>query len=83
MSKLPIPAAALIGTPLSMEDLKQIIGGSTHTCFCTWKVNDETTQKEAPKDHVWTEEKCMEQCASLCAGDPSCKEVETHYSMNP
>lgn len=83
MSKLPIPASALIGTPLSMEDLKQIIGGSTHTCFCTWKISDDTTKKEAPTDDVWTEGMCVEQCASICAADPTCESPNTHYSMNP
>lgn len=83
MSKLPIPVSALIGTPLSMEDLKQIIGGSTHTCFCTWKIDAETTKKEAPTEDIWTEEKCTEMCASLCAADSTCESANAHYSMNP
>lgn len=83
MSKLSIPASVFIGTPLSLEDLKQIIGGSTHECFCTWKINESTTKKESPKEEIWTQEMCEKQCIALCSVDPACESATTHYSMNP
>lgn len=81
MSKLPIPASALIGTPLSMEDLKQIVGGTNiYKCSCTWKSNDYTTKEEFPMEEITSETECIAACSGICANADDCKSVTTHYS---
>lgn len=81
MSKLPIPASALIGTPLSMEDLKQIVGGlNIYTCSCTWKANESTTKEDFPKGEITSESDCIAACSGICSNYEDCTSVTTHFS---
>lgn len=80
MSKLIIPAAELIGTPLTTEELKGIIAGITkYTCECTW--ND---GKSKYKDYAIgpeNAEDCHTSCKDMCAATDTCSEGSLTYSF--
>lgn len=61
MSKLTIPASALIGTPLSSEELKSIIGGIQSaglTCTCSFDGTSTSSIKDS-----------LDACAAWCSAE--------------
>lgn len=71
MSKLALPVAELLGSPLSSDELKSIVGGYSTTyiceCKCEGTVNNITTTLS---ENIWyniTEyTKCESSCTSFC-----------------
>lgn len=61
MSKLIIPAAELIGTPLTTEELKSIMGGSQSsglTCKCSYAGKSTSSIQNS-----------LDACANWCSGE--------------
>lgn len=68
MSKLIIPAAELIGTPLTQEELKGIIAGrDSQVCVCT--ITYANGESDSPKTlyGATTPTLCAAACASWCS----------------
>ena len=81
MSKLIIPAAELIGTPLTPEELKGILAGLTkYTCQCTW--NDGKSKYKEYAVGPETAEDCQTSCQNICNEAKSCSEGTLEYSFN-
>ncbi|MBD5281491.1 MAG: hypothetical protein HDR86_01825 [Bacteroides sp.] len=80
MSKLIIPAAELIGTPLTPEELKGILAGEMkYTCMCTWE--DEHSYYEDFIKGPKTGDKCSASCHELCNTKATCSEPTLKYSF--
>lgn len=86
MSKLIIPASAMLGAPLSDDEMKAILGGATTiSCSCKW-LNGKNTWAQFEINHVVSESDCMGKCASWCASQnvPNqpkvCYETDYNYS---
>ena len=62
MAKLTIPAKSLLGTPLSADEMKQIVGGMGYSrvCVCTFYSNGEATASTQP--NAANEASCSEGC---------------------
>ena len=80
MSKLIIPAAELIGTPLTPEELKGIIAGATtYSCSCHLKVLGATgVGKEL--NGITTEKECRSECKDLCSNTENCYDFSISFS---
>ena len=85
MSKLIIPAAELIGTPLTPEELKGILAGSMMggDCSCDWILANYTsyTSEIGP---VNNESDCSEKCEEMCHSHPiyKCATYKWHYAAS-
>lgn len=81
MNKLIIPAAELIGTPLTPEELKGILAGITkYTCVCTW-----SDEKSKYKDYAVgpeNAEDCHASCKNMCEADDTCSIGTLKYSFS-
>lgn len=78
MSKLIIPAAEIIGTPLTSEELKGIIAGSTQTgkCSCHMQdINGGTVTAPQPYYEVADQAACTKKCNEVCSSMSSCAKV--------
>lgn len=76
MSKLIIPAAELIGTPLTSEELKGILAGAIwgQSCSCHYYLAGEVDYEGNPIEHnleaaVKDAAECDQLCASACDSD--------------
>ncbi|MDE7111018.1 MAG: hypothetical protein K2O38_03845 [Muribaculaceae bacterium] len=80
MSKLIIPAAELIGTPLTQEELKGILAGATtYSCSCLLKVLGATgVGKEF--NGITTEKECRSECKNLCSNTKNCYDFSISFS---
>ena len=67
MSKLALPVAELLGSPLSSDELKSIVGGyhTWYECDCQCKKDDTTISNERWYD-ITTAEQCDKACTSYC-----------------
>ena len=67
MSKLIIPAAEIIGTPLTPEELKGILAGAINakTCKCSYN-GTESTIKISPM----TQAECQRACSTAAHKGP-------------
>lgn len=76
MSKLVIPASAMLGAPLSDDEMKAILGGATkYTCRCTLKFpGGAETSYEI--NGITTGAACRAACQKDCASTAKCVD---HY----
>lgn len=86
MSKLIIPASAMLGAPLSDDEMKAILGGATtYSCSCKWK-NGEGAWRVFDVNHISSEGQCKAACASWCSSknlpgqEPYCYGYDINYS---
>ncbi len=80
MSKLIIPAAELIGTPLTQEELKGILAGATtYTCRCKLTVRGNQTSYDI--NGIVTEADCRKGCASDCAKTDGCTNSSIEFNV--
>lgn len=81
MSKLILPAAELIGTPLTQEELKGILAGrsTTYTCRCTLTVKGNQTSYDI--NGILTEPDCRKACASDCEKTEGCTNSLIEFSV--
>ncbi|MDE6032561.1 MAG: hypothetical protein K2G15_01220 [Muribaculaceae bacterium] len=83
MSKLIIPAAELIGTPLTPEELKGIIAGAVMEghCSCDWILTNYTSYT-AVIGTVADETECSEKCKAKCNSNDTykCATYKWHYA---
>ena len=78
MSKLIIPAAELIGTPLTPEELKGILAGSTQAgkCSCHMKGKHGETVTAPQIFYVVSDQAaCTKKCNEVCSSMSSCARV--------
>lgn len=66
MSKLALPVAELLGSPLSSDELKSIVGGNNTgiNCICSWRWSDGTDN--ARRYTVESEQECLNTCSAYC-----------------
>lgn len=73
MSKLPIPVSAAIGTSLTKDELKHVLGGQAEAagkCLCIYKKKDGTSWFEVGEaDDKAT---CADKCHNFCLANPTC-----------
>ena len=89
MSKLIIPAAELIGTPLTTEELKAILAGYSITKVCTCSYERGGPVDEYGNTPHYTQvisgvtkaEDCEAGCASLCNGSPTYKCIHFDWTF--
>ena len=82
MSKLIIPAAELIGTPLTPEELKGIIAGRDYFKKCVCKLNyggTEWFETQADAKNINNLEQCGTSCKQICA-DNKCASVTYSFT---
>ena len=78
MSKLIIPAAEIIGTPLTPEELKGILAGSTQAGKCSCHMEDKnggTVTAPQPSYAVSDQAACTKKCNEVCSSMSSCAKV--------
>ena len=66
MGKLPIPVSILVGAPLTDEELKEIIGGYTHTTTCSCSYTTNAGVHGDCSLSASTASECQTGCASVC-----------------
>ena len=85
MSKLIIPAAEIIGTPLTPEELKGILAGSIMggACSCDWILTDYTSHT-SELGYKNNETECSNHCKEMCDGNPKykCARYTWHYAAS-
>ena len=85
MSKLIIPAAELIGTPLTPEELKGILAGSLSdpVCKCSYNLENDPDSRSVTITNVANAESCETACASRCNEHKSlkCKSYTGSFSI--
>ena len=83
MSKLIIPAAEIIGTPLTPEELKGIIAGAVMggDCSCDWILTNYTSHT-SEIGTVADETECSTQCQKMCNSNSiyKCATYKWHYA---
>lgn len=72
MKKLQLPSFSLVGTPISEEELKGIIGGMTHTRTCTCTFNQKNGEVISTSVEAETSNDCQNKCTNICNGSTSC-----------
>jgi len=81
MSKLTLPVNPLLGSPLTDEELKSIIGGQTdasRSCHCTYHYEGGASgYDETAAD---SETVCREACAAACSKIGSCISANYYYA---
>ena len=78
MSKLIIPAAEIIGTPLTPEELKGILAGSTQASKCSCHMEDKyggTVTAPQAYYEVSDQDACTKKCNEVCDSLSSCARV--------
>lgn len=83
MSKLQMPKSSFIGTPLSEDELKAIVGGNVdveRTCICTFKDSSGNITKASMSAD--SELVCSEKCYNECAKNGSCVSSTYSYSAS-
>jgi len=81
MSNLTLPVNPLLGSPLTDEELKSIIGGQTdasRSCTCTYHYDggvSGTGRTEADSESV-----CKEACIAACSKMGSCISADYYYA---
>ena len=75
MTKIKIPVSTM-GTPLTEEELKSIVGGRmdmSKTCYCTLSYKDgtSTTSTIAAEN----EEDCRSKCQDSCNNNSKCRSM--------
>lgn len=87
MSKLIIPAAELIGTPLTTEELKSIMGGviMAGNCFCSYTrtgpLFEGAPAKHSTTMQTQTSADCETACKQECDNDNTykCQALDWNY----
>lgn len=83
MSKLIIPAAELIGTPLTTEELKGILAGrDSQTCMCTLKYANGNSDAPFEIHGVTESASCASRCHDKCSVTLNCKSYTWTFSAN-
>lgn len=87
MKRLKIPQPLLKGTPLTVEEQKQILGGlmdATRKCTCYFTYNascsDPLNCPSIKEVVAKSEDICSEKCNYKCDSHPSCIATRYHYS---
>lgn len=78
MSKLIIPAAEIIGTPLTTEELKSILAGTAQAGKCSCHLQDKNGGTiTAPQAYyaVSDQAACTKKCDEVCSSMSSCAKV--------
>lgn len=88
MSKLKIPVNPLLGSPLTAEELKSILGGQvnfTRICHCTYHYRGSCHgDKSCPTSEnvaADSESLCSEKCQSNCNSNGQCVSADFEYSV--
>lgn len=81
MTKLIIPAAEIIGTPLTTSELKSILAGrsTTYTCRCVLTVRGNQTSYDI--NGIVTESDCRKGCASDCDKTEGCTKSSIEFNV--
>ncbi len=77
MGKLIIPAAELIGTPLTQEELKNIIAGSQNSslrCTCSYATKTTSSIQNSM-------DACAAWCSTACHNDNQTNWIATYAGM--
>lgn len=81
MSKLIIPAAELIGTPLTTEELKGILAGrDSQTCMCTLKFSSDKPDYKTEIHGVSDSASCASSCHEKCSNTQNCYSYDWSFS---
>lgn len=78
MTKIKIPASAM-GTPLTEEELKSIVGGmtgDTNNCSCHLEYELGTSIIGV---HATDKETCKAKCSTMCVNDEYCIHADYEY----
>lgn len=85
MSKLIIPAAEIIGTPLTSEELKGILAGFVMggDCSCDWILTNYTSYT-SDLGTVTDENDCSTKCKQMCDSHSiyKCATYKWHYAAS-
>lgn len=83
MSKLIIPAAELIGTPLTTEELKGILAGrDSQTCMCTLTYANGNSDTPIEIHGVSDSASCASQCHDRCSTTLNCRSYTWSFPAN-
>ena len=81
MSKLIIPAAELIGTPLTTEELKGILAGrDSKVCMCTLTYANGNSDSPTEIHGVPDSASCASRCHDKCSVTLNCKSYVWTFS---
>lgn len=81
MTKLSIPLSPQLGSPLTDEELKSIIGGQTdasRSCHCTFYYEGGGTGSSTTEAD--SESVCEKACEAACSKSGSCISAKYFYS---